>query len=195
MTGCYPNGINKGGWKLASEEITIAEVLKEEGYQTGCIGKWDISGRKFEEGMVPNDQGFDYYFGTLGAYDLGSVTLWRNKEQLRETKDMGPLISLYTDEAKGASTDAAEVSWITPAAAFSVTTSAEDIPWHNWATTACHGTDIGHKSAVVAAKIIVLTATDLLLDKKLLNEAKKFHNDATNDRPYVSPLNSEAEVK
>ncbi len=99
MTGCYPPRVNRGGWNVSSEEITIAEVLKYAGYSTGCIGKWDISGRKFKPGMVPNDQGFDYYFGTLGANDRGSVTLWRNKEQLRKTDDMASLTGMYTDEA------------------------------------------------------------------------------------------------
>ena len=50
---------------------------------------------------MPNDQGFDYYFGTLGANDGGRVTLWRNKEKLRTTEDMGSLTALYTEEALG----------------------------------------------------------------------------------------------
>ncbi len=99
LTGCYPNRIKKGGWNVESSEITIAEVLKEAGYKTACIGKWDISGRKFKDGMVPNDQGFDFYFGTLAANDMGKVELWRNKQLIEETGDMGSLTGLYTKEA------------------------------------------------------------------------------------------------
>jgi len=80
-------------------EITIAELLKSRGYKTGCVGKWDISQRRYQEGMVPNDQGFDYYFGTLGANDRGIVKLYRNRDTLYTTKDMSVLTSLYTDEA------------------------------------------------------------------------------------------------
>ena len=58
MTGRYPNRIGGGRTTLA-EEVTVAEVLKQAGYATGCIGKWDISGRRYVEGQVPNDQGFD----------------------------------------------------------------------------------------------------------------------------------------
>lgn len=98
MTGRYPVRIG-GGWTVKKDEITIAEVLKKEGYITGCIGKWDMSARKYQEGLVPNDQGFDYYFGTLGATDKGLVRFYRNREALNETNDMSSLTGLYTDEA------------------------------------------------------------------------------------------------
>ena len=98
LSGCYPKRVNRM-WGLPEPEITVAEILKKGGYTTGCIGKWDLSNRKFVEGMIPNDQGFDHYFGTLGANDDGSVFLYRNKQQLHETSDMGSLTKLYTDEA------------------------------------------------------------------------------------------------
>jgi len=98
LSGCYPKRVNRM-WALPEPEITVAEILKKAGYTTGCVGKWDLSNRKFVDGMVPNDQGFDFYFGTLGANDDGSVILYRNKQQLHETSDMGSLTKLYTDEA------------------------------------------------------------------------------------------------
>jgi arylsulfatase A-like enzyme len=48
-------GLAAGG--LPSEEITIAELLKDNGYYTAHIGKWHLGG--FTDGMKPNDQGFD----------------------------------------------------------------------------------------------------------------------------------------
>ena len=104
LTGCYPKRAgfdtnNIKGWRLSTTEVTTAEVLKKAGYNSACIGKWDLSGRRVVEGMLPNDQGFDDYFGTLGANDGGRVTLWRNKEKLYTTEDMGSLTALYTDEA------------------------------------------------------------------------------------------------
>ena len=98
MTGRYPVRIG-GGWITNGDEITVAEVLKQAGYASGCIGKWDMSKRRYQEGLVPNDQGFDYYFGTLGANDRGNVTFHRNREELETTTDMGSLTKLYTDEA------------------------------------------------------------------------------------------------
>lgn len=99
LTGCYPQRLNSGGWYTDSSEVTIGEMLKEAGYATGCIGKWDVSSRMYIDGSVPNDQGFDEYFGALGANDGGAVQLWRNKEQLEKVTDMGSLTKRYTDEA------------------------------------------------------------------------------------------------
>ncbi|MBN2410497.1 sulfatase [candidate division KSB1 bacterium] len=98
LSGCYPKRVNRM-WNLPGPEITVAEILKNAGYSTGCIGKWDLSNRKFLNGVIPNDQGFDYYFGTLGANDDGTVLLYKNKQQLHEMSDMGSLTKLYTDEA------------------------------------------------------------------------------------------------
>ncbi|MFZ5831797.1 MAG: sulfatase, partial [Planctomycetota bacterium] len=98
MTGRYPNRIG-GGWTVVTEEITLAELLKQHGYSTCCIGKWDMSQRRYVPGQVPNDQGFDYYYGPLGANDSGRVRLHRNREAAGSTDDMGSLTGSYTDEA------------------------------------------------------------------------------------------------
>lgn len=51
--------------ELALEEVTIAEVLKENGYATFFAGKWHLGG----EGFYPEDQGFDI---NIGGHDRGS---------------------------------------------------------------------------------------------------------------------------
>ena len=45
---------------LPTEEITMAEVFKTNGYRTALIGKWHL-GHSPEK--LPNGQGFDYFFG------------------------------------------------------------------------------------------------------------------------------------
>ncbi|MDO5035337.1 MAG: arylsulfatase [Porphyromonas sp.] len=49
---------------LAQDEVTVAEMLKEVGYDTACIGKWGLGGPDTEG--APWRQGFDYFFGYLG---------------------------------------------------------------------------------------------------------------------------------
>ena len=88
----------------------------------------------------------------------------------------------------GGSTDVAEVSWITPTAAFSVATAPEDVPWHSWATSASHGTPVGHKGAVVAAKVIAATGVDLLTRPDVVQKARAFFQKATGGKPYQSPI-------
>lgn len=48
---------------LPVEEVTVAEVLKEKGYATACVGKWGLGGAKTNGS--PANQGFDYFFGYL----------------------------------------------------------------------------------------------------------------------------------
>lgn len=98
MTGRYPHRVG-GGWTTNADEITVAEILKQAGYATGCVGKWDMSKRRYQEAIVPNSQGFDEYFGALGANDAGKVTLWHNREKLETTSDMASLTRLYTDKS------------------------------------------------------------------------------------------------
>ena len=64
MTGRHPvrNGLGEvkatvAGEALADEEVTIAEVLSDAGYNTVHIGKWHLG--DIEEGY-PHNQGFDY---------------------------------------------------------------------------------------------------------------------------------------
>jgi len=98
MTGRYPHRVG-GGWRTNADEIFISEILQDAGYATGCVGKWDMSRRRYVEELVPNSQGYDSYFGALGANDDGKVTLWRDREELRTTDDMAGLTSLYVDES------------------------------------------------------------------------------------------------
>jgi len=98
MTGRYPPRVG-GGWTTNAEEITVAEILKDAGYVTGCIGKWDMSKRRYQEDLVPNAQGFDHYFGPLGANDRNVVTFWKNRQELESSNDMAALTKLYTDHS------------------------------------------------------------------------------------------------
>ena len=97
LTGRHP--IRSKGWGMPAAEITFAELMRESGYQTACIGKWDVSNRKAIIDRMPNAQGFDYYFGTLGANDGGGVTFHENNEKVGSSRDMGELTTLYTNKA------------------------------------------------------------------------------------------------
>ncbi len=57
-----PHNTNKIG--LPTDQVTIAETLKENGYKTALIGKWHLG---HTDKTVPNAQGFDYAFGHHGG--------------------------------------------------------------------------------------------------------------------------------
>jgi len=97
LTGRQP--IRSKGWSMPAEEITFAELIRKVGYQTACVGKWDVSNRKAIIPRMPNAQGFDYFYGALGANDNGTVHFHQNNESAGSTRDMGGLTTLYTDKA------------------------------------------------------------------------------------------------
>ena len=113
LTGCYPRRVGNHVWVhradsntgIAADELTIAELLKSNGYATACIGKWHLG---FHEPFLPHNQGFDHYFGLLHNLDpvevvyfedKGGVPLMRNDQVVKRPADPAELTRLYTDEA------------------------------------------------------------------------------------------------
>ncbi len=76
MTGCYPKRVLTipgvlfpgGAVGLNPSERTVAELLKELGYATACIGKWHLGD---QPEFLPTNQGFDYYLGIPYSNDMG----------------------------------------------------------------------------------------------------------------------------
>ncbi len=80
LTGRYSlrTGVHdtyNGGAIMATEEITIAEMMKEGGYQTGIFGKWHLGDNYPSR---PGDQGFDESLIHLsgGMGQVGDVTTY-----------------------------------------------------------------------------------------------------------------------
>ncbi len=76
MTGCYPKRVLPiphvlfpvAAVGLNPEEVTVAEVLKQSGYATACIGKWHLGD---QPEFLPTAQGFDHYYGIPYSNDMG----------------------------------------------------------------------------------------------------------------------------
>jgi arylsulfatase len=74
MTGRYgirtrqrPDGPPRGVWYgITKWEITLAEMLSNEGYSTALFGKWHLGDT---EGRFPTDQGFDEWIGIPRSSD------------------------------------------------------------------------------------------------------------------------------
>lgn len=79
MTGCYPKRVlpiphvlfPAGAVGLNPDERTVAELLKEAGYATACIGKWHLGD---QPEFLPTRQGFDYYLGIPYSNDMGTAS-------------------------------------------------------------------------------------------------------------------------
>jgi arylsulfatase A len=113
MTGCYAQRTSmhvdeKNLWVLFPnakkglnpDEETIAELLKDDGYATACIGKWHLGD---QPEFLPNNQGFDYYFGIPYSNDMNRkdipLPLMLNGEVIEAPVNQEPLTKRYTEEA------------------------------------------------------------------------------------------------
>ena len=74
LTGCYSNRIGIHGalgpaatHGIADGEMTLAELVKQNGYATGMVGKWHL-GRPAQ--FLPTHHGFDEYFGLPYSNDM-----------------------------------------------------------------------------------------------------------------------------
>jgi len=92
MTGKYPMsaGVHdtyRGGAMMATEEVTLAELLQTADYKTGMIGKWHL-GDNYP--MRPNDQGFDYTLNHLSG-GIGQYGDWPNTLK-RDSSYFNPIL-------------------------------------------------------------------------------------------------------
>ncbi len=115
LTGSYPirtgvinvlwprsGGFGSGGVNtlkgLNPNEITIAEVLKNQGYATAMSGKWHLGD---ELAFLPNQQGFDTYFGIPYSNDMNveNLPVMLDNEIIETVPDQSLLTKRYTDFA------------------------------------------------------------------------------------------------
>ena len=108
MTGryCWRTRLKSGvlgGWSkplMKLDRITVASMLKANGYNTGCVGKWhlgwdwaitnetadaedwdlDAENVDFSRPITngPTTRGFDYYFGIAGSLDMAPYVYVEN---------------------------------------------------------------------------------------------------------------------
>jgi len=100
LTGRYflrtgVSSVTRGYENMRTDEVTLAEILKENGYATGCFGKWH-NGRYYLQ--HPNRQGFDEYvgfpIGHLGYYY--DAFYLHNDDEIQST---GYSTDYFTDQA------------------------------------------------------------------------------------------------
>jgi arylsulfatase A len=106
LTGTYAHriGMDGGNGNLAvtfpgdsrglnPNEITIAEMLRENGYATGCFGKWHLGD---QPQFMPLAQGFDTYFGIPYSNDMWPLHTSKNPITKRKYE---PLPVMSQDQA------------------------------------------------------------------------------------------------
>ncbi len=100
MTGQYPirkqMDVKKGGL-IGPDQITLASLLKRNGYHTGMVGKWHLGfdgvgdwnkadySKPLQGG--PADHGFDYFYGMHASTDIPPYFFIENKRIVNAPTD------------------------------------------------------------------------------------------------------------
>lgn len=116
LTGCYPPRIGmadfNGRWVLFPgdplglnpHEVTVASLLKQEGYATKLVGKWHCGD---QPEFLPTRHGFDSYYGIPYSNDMGlqyttdtypPLPLLRDEEVIQAQPDQAALTERYVEE-------------------------------------------------------------------------------------------------
>jgi arylsulfatase A-like enzyme len=118
MTGCYAQRVDmhmdeNESWVLYPvsakglnpQETTIAEMLKDAGYATACIGKWHLGD---QPECLPLSHGFDYFYGIPYSEDMvplnhnpswPDLPLVQNKKVIEAPTDLTTTTRRYVKEA------------------------------------------------------------------------------------------------
>ena len=112
LTGQRPltHGLFINDTPLNPESVTLAKVLKAQGYDTGCIGKWHVDGHGRSE-FIPRErrQGFDYWkvLECTHAYnnspyyaDSAEKLKWDGYDAFAQTQDAQAYIRNHAKTAK-----------------------------------------------------------------------------------------------
>jgi arylsulfatase A len=62
---------------IPQDEVLLPEVLSRRGYRTGLVGKWHLGGT---DGFLPNDRGFDTFYGALWSNDDQPYAIYRDRQ-------------------------------------------------------------------------------------------------------------------
>ena len=117
LTGCYPPRIGFGtfegkavlfpgqGVGRSTDAVTIARLLKEQGYATKMVGKWHCGD---QPEFLPTRHGFDSYFGLPYSNDMGRqagggekwppLPLLRDGDVIQQQPDQAALTERYVEE-------------------------------------------------------------------------------------------------
>ncbi len=114
LTGCYPNRIGLTGAPdhnarhgIHENEVTLAELMKSQGYATAIYGKWHLG---HLPPFLPTRHGFDDYFGLPYSNDMWpfhperpedypDLPLLEGETTVGFNPDMNRLTTWYTERA------------------------------------------------------------------------------------------------
>lgn len=169
----------------------LEQVLYDNFKELG-VPEYTDEENDFADALAKTYPGSDQIPGIAAKYD------GKAKEQVQAMRTgkghaMNDFLApLYKGEAfQAGSTDVGDVSWLTPTAQIHVASWPNGCPGHSWQNVSCDRTEIGHKAAIHAGKVLAATVIDLMEKPELLREARQEFEKRTK-AGYICPIPEDA---
>lgn len=174
LTGMYNTFYNK----------VVQEIVEANMKRVGTP-KFNSADKKFarelQKTLPPNPMEGYLKFVPPDLFDLAKAVLSQPLNKIIIPR-MGQGQSLP------ASTDVADVSWVTPLAEFTIACEVMGSPGHSWQNVATAGMSIGHKGMLTAAKVLTCSALEFMQNPNLVEKAWLQFKEDHNERKYISPF-------
>lgn len=177
-----------------------ARILKcAEGGALATETKLEVELVNSAYSLLPNDaltRMFDRHLRDVGGVEYSPeerafAELLRSSlpaEERRGGLGSEKLVGPIEDGVSYGSTDVGDVSWVVPTAQFRTATFVPGTPGHSWQAVACSGSSIGRKGMLVAAKVLALSAWELLTTPAEVDAARESFRKRSQGREYRSRL-------
>lgn len=171
LAGCHETRPNK----------TLSHMMLHNMKEAGAP-QWTDQETEFAEklsGSISQDQ-------KRAVMESMNVPCTRDKlrkvldDRVDDPEDEGRIVS--------GSTDLGDVSYVTPTGQALTAGAILGASYHSWQMTATSGMSIGHKGGILAAKVIALTALDLLTRPENLKRVRDEFETSMKGIAYKSPL-------
>lgn len=125
--------------------------------------------------------------GGLAAIPVFRELLAKEKDTALSTT-LFPYNKAFTTITMPGSTDVGDVSWVVPTAQCTTTCHAQGTQLHSWQAVATGTTSIAHKGMLHAGKVMAATAAAMLMQPKLIEQAKQELKERLGDERYQNPI-------
>ncbi len=133
----------------------------------------------------------------MPAWDEKDQTMAKGVQRMMQRPDSGLRTKvaalLSPDEAAAASSgtgsdDIGDITWTIPSVTLLYPSNIPGTPGHNWADGIAMATPIAHKGVVAGAKVQAMTLLDLIMQPKLITDAKTYFTNVQTKSVKYYPL-------
>ena len=170
-------------YKSGSTRVLSNETLADLQYDVMC----DLGGIEFTDPEKAYAAEINQLFGDANVKTL------QERYGVDANAAERPLIGdVLPSRDKGyvspGSSDMGDMSWYAPCSMLQTATWASRAAAHSWGVVATGRTSIGHKGMMYAAKVMALSAAELIISPELLEHAQSEFQAALERTPYLCPI-------